>query len=434
MLDKVKIGAVVIAMSAAVGLPMSPAAALPPSSITGTAFHDDDRDGTLDAGELVRSGDTIYVSDAAGAYAGQATSGSDGSFTVSGLSPGTYLVQYAPTSWWALDDDWVPTTTGSIRPRLVVQVDGTARTDFGWRRIVRSTTTGQPLSSHTGSSGLRVESYNDAVTAQEVHDALARGTVGAEAPFVTVRLDLGPSAGTASAVAGSPGSYSDYSSLSTNTWATWLDGDWGVSHEYGHAWSNYYDTIVQQQGGFGSYLQVRGLTGDARLGTSHAWEPGELIAEDYRQLLGSPEAQVVDQENRELPPAKDVPGLLEYLRNGFPTAPTGSGPSGPAPAPSEPAAARVTGPVVDPAPVTKSATISSTVSADAAVSLVVRDAAGSLVRTVLTRRQVVAGAFSSRWDRKDAKGRRVPAGAYSAVAEATVGTTTVTASSTFTVR
>ena len=35
-----------------------------------------------------------------------------------------------------------------------------------------------------------------------------------------------------------------------------------MSHEYGHAWSLYYDTIVQQEGTLASYLKARGLDGD----------------------------------------------------------------------------------------------------------------------------------------------------------------------------
>jgi hypothetical protein len=437
MSRRFQIAALSTALLAGVGVPMLPASAASGSgSISGVAFEDANRNGVQDAGEAPRSGDSVFVTNATGHAVGQTTTDESGAYTVTGLAAGTYTVQYSPATWWTIDQDWVPTTTGTIYPRQQVSVGGQARADFGWRRIVRSTSS--PITAFTGDNGLRVESYNDVVTARELYDTLMTGTVGAEAPFVTVQFDRGPIAATTSSVAGSPGSYSNYQSTSSNTWATWLDGPWGVSHEYGHAWSNYYDTIVQQEGGFGTYLRLRGLAGDPRLGTSHAWEPGELIAEDYRQLLGIPAARAVAQENREIPLAKDVPGLLEYLRDTFTTPPAaGSAPgSSEPPADSEPAAPAwtVTEPVVGPTPVKQSATVTSFVSTVATVSLTVQTASGQPVATLQPPTLVSAGSVSASWDRRDESGRRVPAGTYRAVVTATVDGTTRSATTTFSVK
>jgi hypothetical protein len=134
-------------------------------TIAGTAFEDDDRNGVVNGAEAVLAGHQIYVNDALGRYVSQATTGADGRYQVSGLPAGDYQLAYASTSWWPLQQDWVPTTTGSIRPRRSVSLSDTARVDFGWRRIIRSTTPGSPITAHTGPEGLRAESYNDAVTA-----------------------------------------------------------------------------------------------------------------------------------------------------------------------------------------------------------------------------------------------------------------------------
>ena len=85
-------------------------------------------------------------------------------------------------------------------------------------------------------------------------------------------------------------------------------GDRTLFHEYGHAWSLYNAYLVQQDPALTAYLRARGLLGDPRLGTSYAWDPRELIAEDYRQLFGSPNAQLGGQINRDVPLAKESPG------------------------------------------------------------------------------------------------------------------------------
>ena len=66
-----------------------------------------------------------------------------------------------------------------------------------------------------------------------------------------------------------------------------------------------------------TYLAARGITGDARLDSGHAWNRNELIAEDYRQLFGTPNARATPQENRDLPQAAAVPGLRDFLASTF---------------------------------------------------------------------------------------------------------------------
>jgi hypothetical protein len=111
--------------------------------------------------------------------------------------------------------------------------------------------------------------------------------------------------------------------------------DQTLSHEYGHAWSMYYAYLVQQDSTLTGYLQARGLAGDSRVDSSYAWSRREMIAEDYRQLLGSPSAASAPQTNRDIPPAAAVPGLKDYLLGAFSggTA-TGTTTTSPSPSPS----------------------------------------------------------------------------------------------------
>lgn len=403
-----RVAAATLAAGMALGVAPSPARA-DTGTIAGTVFQDLNRNGMRDAGEPAWEGHQLYLFDAAGAYKATATSDASGRYAFAGVAAGDYKVDYASPSWWAIRDSWVPSTTGSVRPSKAVSLSGSATADFGWRQIVRSTDAAAPLSTYAGPSGLRVESFNDVVSAREVHDAAVQGMVGAEARFVTIRFDLGPNSSTVAGWQGSPGSFSSYSAICYDNYVSWLDGgDQGVSHEYGHAWSLYYDTVVRQEGTFASYLQARGLAGDARVNSSDVWSARELIAEDYRQLLGSANAGAATQMNRDIPPAAAVPGLREFLATTFTTPPTGTDPAPPPPAP----ALTLSAPVVNPAPVVKSGTVTSSLSSPANVTIEIRDAGGALVRTLLAGAARDAGTVSATWDRKDAAGRKARSGNY----------------------
>lgn len=405
----------VIIAAASTGLAGSASAAFS-GTISGAVFQDGNRNGIQDAGESPWEGHQVYLFDGAGTYRGNASSDASGRYAFTGLADGSYSVKYASPSWWGIRDAWVPTTTGSVKPAVSLVLSGSARVDFGWRQIVRSADLAVPLSTYTGPNGLRAESFDDVVSAREVHDAVMVGLVGAEARYITIRFDYSPSSVTAAAWQGTPGSYSSYNAVCYNDYISWLDGgDQGVSHEYGHAWSFYYDTIVQQDGALASYLQARGLAGDPRVNTSYEWDAREMIAEDYRQLFGSSNAQAATQMNRNIPRAAEVAGLREFLATTFTQPPSGSGTT---PAPPTPAVFDVSVPVVTPTPFVKSGTVSSSISERATVTIEVRDAGGSLVRTLLSSASRQAGTVSVGWDRKDASGRRARNGSYSALVRA----------------
>ena len=150
-----------------------------------------------------------------------------------------------------------------------------------------------------------------------------------------------------------------------------------------------------------------------------------MIAEDYRQLLGSPTAQAGNQMNQEIPPASQVPGLRDFLLNTFTTAPS---PPPPPPAP----ALSISGLSVSPTPVTKSGTVSFSLSAAASVTVTIATSDGSTVRTLLSGAARPAGPVSLKWDRKNAAGQRVKPGTYKATVTAVdSGGRTVTAGLSF---
>ena len=309
------------------------------ASLTGVAFKDFDRDGLWQTSEPLLADQEIHLFAASGPYLARSVTDTFGRYTFSDLADGDYRVDYSPASWWALRQDWVPTTAPSLKPSRSVSVSAATTADFGWRPIVRSTDGNAPISSFTGPSGLRVSSYDDVVPARELHDALATGLLGAEAAATEIRFDLyAGSMTSSSAVQTNGGPYQAYTATCYVSYLSWLDsGDRTLTHEYGHAWSMYNAFVVQQDPSLASYLQARGLAGDPRVNSSYAWQAGEMIAEDYRRLFGSANARTGGQINNEIPAASEVPGLADFLTTTF-TTPPASPPPPPPPPPTAPAA------------------------------------------------------------------------------------------------
>ncbi|HEX7259501.1 MAG TPA: SdrD B-like domain-containing protein [Candidatus Saccharimonadia bacterium] len=305
------------------------------STITGTVFQDINKNGLQDPGEAPLANKSVYLIDEAGVTRlGFGVSDGAGKFAFTGLNDGKYQVVYGSNDWWEIRADWVPTTTGSVAPKRVVNLTGQATVNFGWRQIVRSFDLNNPITSLTAPNGIKINSYDDVVSATELYAELAKGSLsGVEASVTRIDFDYpvapDPVTGvrnynnnqpniTFSGVNGSPGYFSGYTATIKLGYISWLDsGDSLMFHEYGHAWSLRYAYIEAQNTDFIEYLKVRGIENDSRLDSTHGWSRREMIAEDYRQLFGSPNAQAHPQENRAVPLAKDVPGLKEYLAGAF---------------------------------------------------------------------------------------------------------------------
>lgn len=426
------VGAVGAAVAVALALlvPLVPAHAAA-GIIGGVAYDDADRDGVRGSGEAPFPNHRIYLFDAARTtFLATTLTDADGRYVFSGLADGAYAVDYESGSWSAMKADWVPTTTATLRPRHDVTLRSVATADFGWRRILRSTNPDAPLSSTTMPNGTVVESYNDAVTAGTIASALEEGTLlGDEGTRIRVRFDLAASDNTSTAVTGTPGTFTNYSALVYVTYNSWLSsGTRTLFHEYGHAWGHYFDLLVQQDGTLRGYLEARGVDGDPRVGSTYSWNPDEMIAEDYRQLFGSPAAQTATQMNREIPPAAEVAGLRDYLAGAFRQPPAAESPAGEPSAPE--VALAVEGLQVNPQKITKSGTVGFELSKAASVVVEVRTTGGQSVRVVADGARP-AGPIAETWDRTDAKGRRVKSGTYLAVVTASVAGDVVTASATF---
>jgi len=396
------------------------------STINGSVWNDANRNGVYDSGEAPFAGRLLLLFNAGGTNVASTQTDVNGRYSFGALADGSYTVAFSTQDWWDLRSSWVPTTTGSLSYSRTVSLAGAAVADIGLRSIVRSTDSAAPISTYTAASGLVVKSYDDAVSAPELYAALSRGSLfGPEAATTTIYFDFGTQTDATTSVAGSPGSYHGFTANLWISYLSWLDNtDAVLFHEYGHSWSIYNADVVQQDDTLTSYLQARGVAGDSRLYSSKAWDPREMIAEDYRQLFGSATAASYPQANTDLPPAGQVAGLKDFLQFTF-TQPPSGGSQGTGSTTTTTTTTTTTQPTVvvsglavSPTPVSKSGTVSFTLSQHATVTVTIRDSAGKDVRQLLTNASA-SGSVASTWDRKDATGRRVKAGGYSAVVTAT---------------
>ena len=361
--------ALVLALLLAVLAWPGAAAAEASSGIVGTVFQDLDRDGVLDPGEPGFGGHRLDLFDAQGQFVRWVDTDAQGRYALPDVAPGTYELRTRSSTWREMRDGWVPTTTGSLLPQQSVEVgSGVVTSDLGWRPIVTSSDVSAPISRAIGPEGLRVEVYNDVVDAGDLYDHIAgEFRLGAEAPHTTVRFGYSTTSMANASIVGSDGDYRSVTIVIWVSYRSWLDqGDRTLAHEYGHAFGEYHTTMVQQDRTWSAYLQARGLADDERVGTSYAWMPTEIIAEDYRQLFASDNAARAGQINTQIPMAEDIPGLREWLATTFvgtdapvqePTdpAPTDPAPTDPAVTPEDPAFEpapddTVSDPAVEPAP------------------------------------------------------------------------------------
>lgn len=417
------------------------------SVISGYAFADADADGRQDANEVPYVGHQLYLLTDSGTYLGTTVTGLDGGYRFNGLADVAYVVTYASPSWAAMRLLAVPTTTGGeLRPLVRLDLAGSAKAQFGWRPITRSSDIAAPVSSAVTPEGVRIHSYTDAVTADAVAAALQTGWVGIEAPSVTLYFDIGAYSSTSTSVAEVDGHFSGYSAAVFVTYESFLtDAGMTLGHEYGHAWSLYHAYMTHGDPSLAGYLNARGLAGDPRVDSGYLWNRRELIAEDYRQLLGPPGGRDAAQANHELPAAADVVGLREYLAGAFVSGSEPPPPSQPAPTP-DPTATGVPSPsatpvptptatpvptptptpeptaglqleiadlTVTPIPVKGDASVRFTLSLPANGRVVITTASGATVR-LLADGTLPPGTNTVEWNRRDDRGRRVRAGAYAA--------------------
>ena len=157
---------------------------------------------------------------------------------------------------------------------------------------------------------------------------------------------------------------------SSNFSATiWLDGrstsnftsrpDYVIAHELGHAWTLYH-LYMDQSADWTSYLSFRGILGEPRLDSAYSWTKREMIADDYRMVMGSALAKAeASYINPDVPPPSAFPGFADWFTKTWamgnigtvlsPTPLTGNPTPSPTPSPAPSPMATAT-PTTAPAP------------------------------------------------------------------------------------
>lgn len=307
--------------------------------ISGSVFQDQNRNGVRDAGEVGFVNLRVDLFDSAGINVAAAITDANGTYSLPGMADGQYTVAIDASAWTSYNDNWVMTNLpspapGYLSPQSAVSVSGSTTVDFPLRAIARSTTA--PISTYTAPDGMTVQSYDDVVPANQLYAALQQAQFMGKAasPYTTISFDRGVDPNyTSYSCVGTPGAYTSYSDVTTLTYSGWRDQfDDFLFHEHGLEWGMYTACMVQQDLSLRAYLTARGLLGNPLIGTSYAWDPSEMLAEDYREVFGTANASSYPQLNTAIPLASGVPGLKNWLEYTFTAPPTTATPtSQPAP-------------------------------------------------------------------------------------------------------
>jgi hypothetical protein len=168
---------------------------------------------------------------------------------------------------------------------------------------------------------ITIDSASWTGTADDIYRMLLEnGMDSVVGPKLTVKVqDVYASATTAGAsCCTSSGGYYNF------TTTIWLDGrttsnftsrpDYVLGHEFGHAWTLEH-LYMDQSADWAAYLAFRGIANDPRLESTYAWSKREMIADDYRLIMGSPQARVGAYINPDVAPPGSIPGFATWFRN-----------------------------------------------------------------------------------------------------------------------
>lgn len=174
--------------------------------------------------------------------------------------------------------------------------------------------------------GVRIEVNSAGTwTAQQVYDLLKANAIQLNliGPHFTVKVQDTYASQVTTAASSSDGVYTSFQATLylkgvNSSFVTQPNAS--LAHEYGHVWSLYHLYLSQNED-WSSYLTARGLAANPLLDSSYMWMRGEIIADDYRLLFGSP-AAITERElhlNTQISDPRTVTGLQNFLRYSWTT-------------------------------------------------------------------------------------------------------------------
>jgi len=171
--------------------------------------------------------------------------------------------------------------------------------------------------------GVTIQVYSGVTgwTAQQVYDFLEPNAyqLGLIGPHLTIKVQTTCSTFTTTSAGTRGGVYTSFNAtmyLNASSNSLLLTRpDATIAHEYGAVWSMYH-LYLTEQGSWTLWLAARNLVDDPRVDSSDVWSKGEMIADDYRMLLGTQAAQdEMGYVNTEVPDPRTVPGLKDFFVN-----------------------------------------------------------------------------------------------------------------------
>jgi hypothetical protein len=236
------------------------------------------------------------------------------------LDGGPFRAATGTASWTvSMDTTSLKPGTHTLTARAS-DVAGNRSTVSATVTIATSTAGGSRLVTPEGAT-IEVAADVEGWTAQEVYEILRPNAyqLSLIGPALTVMVQTAYASQTASSASESNGVYSNFRSiiyLRANGASNFdFRPDQIIAHEYGHAWTSYH-LYVTQRNDWTKYLQARGLLGDSRLDSTYNWSRGEMIADDYRLLFGTPTAQQqAGYINSAVVDPRTVSGLRDWFIN-----------------------------------------------------------------------------------------------------------------------
>jgi Bacterial Ig domain len=236
------------------------------------------------------------------------------------LDGGAFQAAQGTTSWtYALDTKQLANGSHTLAARAI---DGAGKLTS----IALTVNVSNPVASSTEQMLVTPEGVTITVapdvagwTPQQVYDLLKPNAYQLEliGPGLTIKVQTLSPSQTVTSTSSANGVYTAVESLiylRANGSSNFdFRPDAVIAHEYGHAWTMYH-LYTTQNGSWDAWLRARNLVGDTRLDSSYNWTRGEMIADDYRMLFGTPTAvSQLGYINTAVADPRNVPGFRDFF-------------------------------------------------------------------------------------------------------------------------
>jgi Bacterial Ig domain len=239
------------------------------------------------------------------------------------IDGGAYQAAQGTSGWsYSLDSTTLPDGSHTLAVRATDTSGNVSTTSEGV--TVQNNSTNLPpgvVEQLVTPEGAKVQIYSGVTgwTAQGIYDLLKPNAyqLALIGPHLTIKVQTTYNTFTTTSAGTTGGVYKSFNATlyldarSSSLLLTRPDAT--IAHEYGAVWSMYH-LYLTEQGSWTPWLQARGLLGNPLVDSSDVWSKGEMIADDYRMLFGTPAAQSqMGYVNPAVPDPRAVTGLKDFF-------------------------------------------------------------------------------------------------------------------------